>query len=300
MIGYRLTTQMRRVLAMAREEAERLHHEYIGTEHILLRLIRQGDSIAAAVLRNLSVDLDDVQLKIEETVKKGRNRRTIGPDLPYTSRAKKVLELAMMEAKELHHDYVGTEHLLLGLLREEKGIAAQMLHEFGAELEPVRQETLRLLGGPSATRERPGGAGRADRRPTGARRMNLEGVLTVSAIYLAVLGVGFMFAPRQIGIDAVPADPSPALIAYLRVFGGPFLGIAVLNWLARNAEPSAARNAIVLANIVGFGCAASMDVWGVLIGGGARPIAKLFLVVHLLMTVAFVVAGRASMRAKRG
>ena len=126
--------------------------------------------------------------------------------------------------------------------------------------------------------------------------MTLAGVLTVSAIYLAVLGVGFMFAPRQIGIDAVPSDPSPALIAYLRVFGGPFIGIAVLNWLARNAGPSPARNAIVLANIVGFGCAASMDVWGVLIDGGARPIAKLFLVVHLLMTVAFVVAGRATER----
>ena len=84
--------------------------------------------------------------------------------------------------------------------------------------------------------------------------MKLKVLLTVSAIYLAVLGVGFMFAPREIGIDAVPADASPALIAYLRIFGGPILGIAVLNWMARNAEPSAARNAIVLGNIVGFGC----------------------------------------------
>ena len=82
--------------------------------------------------------------------------------------------------------------------------------------------------------------------------MKLKVLLTVSAIYLAVLGVGFMFAPREIGIDAVPADASPALIAYLRIFGGPCLGIAVLNWLARNAEPSAARNAIVLGNIVGL------------------------------------------------
>jgi hypothetical protein len=129
-------------------------------------------------------------------------------------------------------------------------------------------------------------------------RMKLKVVLTVSAIYLAVLGVGFMFAPREIGIDAVPADASPALIAYLRLFGGPFLGIAVLNWMARNVEPSAARNAIVLGNIVGFGCATSMDVWGVF-GGGAREAAKLFLVIHLLMTVAFIVTGRASMRAQR-
>jgi hypothetical protein len=127
--------------------------------------------------------------------------------------------------------------------------------------------------------------------------MKLKVALTVSSIYLAVLGVGFMFAPRQIGIDAVLADASPALIAYLRIFGGPILGIAVLNRMARNAEPSAALNAIVLGN-VGFGCVTLMDVWGVF-GGGARPVAKLFLVIHLLMTVAFVVAGRASMRAQR-
>ena len=128
--------------------------------------------------------------------------------------------------------------------------------------------------------------------------MKLKVVLTVSAIYLAVLGVGFMFAPREIGIDAVPADASPALIAYLRIFGGPILGIAVLNWMARNAEPSAARNSIVLGNIVGFGCVTLMDIWGVF-SGGARSVAKLFLVIHLLMTVALVVTGRASMRAQR-
>ena len=128
--------------------------------------------------------------------------------------------------------------------------------------------------------------------------MKLKVVLTVSAIYLSVLGVGFMLAPRQIGIDAVPPDASPALIAYLRIFGGPILGIAVLNWMGRNADPSAARNAIVLGNIVGFGCVTLIDVWGVF-SGPARPVMKLFLVIHLLMTVAFVVAGRASMRAQR-
>jgi hypothetical membrane protein len=128
--------------------------------------------------------------------------------------------------------------------------------------------------------------------------MKLKTVLTVSAIYLAVLGVGFMLVPLQIGIDAVPPDASPALIAYLRIFGGPVLGVAALNWLARNAEPSAARNAIILGNIVGFGCVTLMDVWGVF-SGGARPVAKLFLVIHLLMTVAFVVAACASMQAQR-
>jgi len=146
MNGYNFTERVRKVLAMAREEAARLHHEYVGTEHILLGLIREGEGVAAAVLNNLSVDLEEIQQKIEDTVKKGKAAQASGPDLPYTSRAKKVLELAMGEARELNHSYVGTEHLLLGLLREEKGIAAQVLTEAGVNLEAARAETLRLLG----------------------------------------------------------------------------------------------------------------------------------------------------------
>src|SRR6266705_3250453 len=125
MNGYNFTDRVRKVLQMAREEAARLHHEYVGTEHILLGLIREGEGVAAAVLTNLNVDLEEIQQKIEETVKKGKAAAAAGPDLPYTSRAKKVLELAMSEARELNHSYVGTEHLLLGLLREEKGSGAQ-------------------------------------------------------------------------------------------------------------------------------------------------------------------------------
>jgi ATP-dependent Clp protease ATP-binding subunit ClpC len=146
MNGYNFTERVRKVLAMAREEAARLHHEYVGTEHILLGLIREGEGVAAAVLQNLNVDLEEVQQKIEEQVKKGKAAQATGPDLPYTSRAKKVLELAMAEARELNHSYVGTEHLLLGLLREEKGIAAQVLTEANVSLESARSETLRLLG----------------------------------------------------------------------------------------------------------------------------------------------------------
>ena len=101
--------------------------------------------------------------------------------------------------------------------------------------------------------------------------------------------MGVLFVPRYFGIGAVPPDATPALIAFLRIFAGPCLGIAVLNWLARNAVPSPARNAIVLANIVGFGCVRATDVWGVF-SGDARPIAKAFLVVHLLFTLAFVAA----------
>src|SRR5688572_9226499 len=146
MNGYNFTERVRKVLAMAREEAERLRHEYVGTEHILLGLIREGEGVAAAVLQNLSVDLDEIQQKIEDTVKKGKATAATGPDLPYTSRAKKVLELAMAEARDLTHNYVGTEHLLLGLLREEKGIAAQVLTDAGINLDAARAETLRLLG----------------------------------------------------------------------------------------------------------------------------------------------------------
>ncbi|MDE3127861.1 MAG: AAA family ATPase, partial [Gemmatimonadota bacterium] len=146
MNGYNFTERVRKVLAMAREEAARLHHEYVGTEHILLGLIREGEGVAATVLQNLNVELDEVQQKIEDTVRKGKAAQATGPDLPYTSRAKKVLELAMAEARELNHSYVGTEHLLLGLLREEKGIAAQVLTEAGISLEAARAETLRILG----------------------------------------------------------------------------------------------------------------------------------------------------------
>ena len=156
MNGYNFTERVRKVLAMAREEAARLHHEYVGTEHILLGLIREGEGVAATVLQNLSVELDEIQQKIEETVKKGKSQATTGPDLPYTSRAKKVLELAMSEARELSHSYVGTEHLLLGLLREEKGIAAQVLTDAGVNLEAARAETLRILG--TEMPQQPGGA----------------------------------------------------------------------------------------------------------------------------------------------
>jgi ATP-dependent Clp protease ATP-binding subunit ClpC len=148
MQGFNFTERVRKVLAMAREEARRLHHEYVGTEHILLALIREGEGVAGAVLRNLQVDLDEIQQEIERQVKKGKLAHTTGPDLPYTSRAKQVIELAMREARELKHSYVGTEHLLLGLLWEEKGIAAQVLTRNNADFASVREETLRVLGAP--------------------------------------------------------------------------------------------------------------------------------------------------------
>jgi len=155
MNGYNFTERVRKVLAMAREEAARLHHEYVGTEHILLGLIREGEGVAAAVLQNLSVDLDEIQQKIEETVKKGKAAAATGPDLPYTSRAKKVLELAMGEARDLSHGYVGTEHLLLGLIgaaeRNPRGdFSPQTLRDLGIDPARARQQVLDELRRASA------------------------------------------------------------------------------------------------------------------------------------------------------
>jgi ATP-dependent Clp protease ATP-binding subunit ClpC len=144
-MNYNFTDRVRKVLAMAREEAIRLQHDYVGTEHILLGLIREGEGVAAAVLTNLSVDVEQIQERIEESVRRGKATIALG-ELPYTSRAKKVLEFAMAEARELNHSYVGTEHLLLGLLREEKGIAAEVLNQLGVTLEEARRQTLKLLG----------------------------------------------------------------------------------------------------------------------------------------------------------
>jgi ATP-dependent Clp protease ATP-binding subunit ClpC len=144
-MNYNFTDRVRKVLAMAREEAIRLQHDYVGTEHILLGLIREGEGVAAAVLTNLSVDLDQIHESVEASVRKGKATIALG-ELPYTSRAKKVLEFAMAEARDFNHSYVGTEHLLLGLLREEKGIAAQVLNSLGVTLDEARGETLKVLG----------------------------------------------------------------------------------------------------------------------------------------------------------
>ncbi len=157
-MNYNFTDRVRKVLAMAREEAIRLQHDYVGTEHILLGLIREGEGVAAQVLLNLNVDLEQIHERIEESVRKGKATIALG-ELPYTSRAKKVLEYAMAEARELNHSYVGTEHLLLGLLREEKGIAAQVLNSLGVSLEDARAETLKLLGSDVNNPSQPSGTG---------------------------------------------------------------------------------------------------------------------------------------------
>jgi ATP-dependent Clp protease ATP-binding subunit ClpC len=146
MNGYNFTERVRRALALAREESMRLHHEYVGTEHILLALLREDAGVATAVLDALHARSDQIVAMIEDAVKAGHPGRRPGPDLPYTSRAKKVLELAMSEARAMHHSYVGTEHLLLGLIAEQRGIAAQVLGQAGVTLERARAETMAILG----------------------------------------------------------------------------------------------------------------------------------------------------------
>ncbi len=153
----RFTDRARKVMALANQEAQRLNHEYIGTEHILLGLVKEGSGVGANVLRNLDVDLRKVRLEVEKLVKAGPEMVTMGK-LPQTPRAKKVIEYAIEEARNLNHNYVGTEHLLLGLLREHDGVAAQVLMNLGLKLEDVREEVLNLLGAGSEQGEGAPGA----------------------------------------------------------------------------------------------------------------------------------------------
>ncbi|GAH83160.1 unnamed protein product, partial [marine sediment metagenome] len=130
----RFTERARRVILLAREEAKRLDHDYLGTEHILLGLIREGEGVGATALQNLGLDLARVRQEAEKAVGRGGGALFLG-QIPFTPRAKKVLELAVTEARNLGHNYIGTEHLLLGLIREGEGVAAQILTNLGADLE---------------------------------------------------------------------------------------------------------------------------------------------------------------------
>ena len=141
----RFTERARKVIILAKEEARRFNHDYIGTEHILLGLIREGEGVASTVLQKLNLSLENIRLEIEKLVQPGPTTQIIG-DIPFTPRAKKALELAAEEARSLGHNYIGTEHLLLGLIREGEGIASQVLLNLGLELNTVRSEVMELLG----------------------------------------------------------------------------------------------------------------------------------------------------------
>ena len=154
----RFTDRARRVVVLAQEEARLLNHNYIGTEHILLGLIHEGEGVAAKALESLGISLEAVRAQVEEII--GHGGQAPSGHIPFTPRAKKVLELSLREALQLGHNYIGTEHILLGLIREGEGVAAQVLVKLGADLSRVRQQVIQLLSGYAGTKEA-GGQGAA-------------------------------------------------------------------------------------------------------------------------------------------
>ncbi|MEX0992276.1 MAG: ATP-dependent Clp protease ATP-binding subunit [Actinomycetota bacterium] len=160
----RFTDRARRVVVLAQEEARMLNHNYIGTEHILLGLIHEGEGVAAKALESLNIRLEDVRQQVEEIIGQGQAAPT--GHIPFTPRAKKVLELSLREALQLGHNYIGTEHILLGLIREGEGVAAQVLQKLGADLNRVRQQVIQLLSGYTGGRETTPGSG--EQQPQGS------------------------------------------------------------------------------------------------------------------------------------
>ena len=150
----RFTERVRKVLFLARDEASRLQHEYIGTEHLLLGIVREGEGIAAKVLKTMGLDFDQIRIAVEKLVSATGGTVMIG-EIPFTPRGKTVLELAVEEARLLNHNYVGTEHLLLGLIREGEGVAARVLLDLGVDRKRVREEILKIIG-PGGSQRRGG------------------------------------------------------------------------------------------------------------------------------------------------
>jgi hypothetical protein len=190
----RFSDRSRRVVVLAQEEARLLGHGYIGTEHLLLGLIRDGEGVAATALRALGADLDTLRREVEALAGPGEGPQ--GGHIPFTPRAKKVLELALREMVRLGHHYIGTEHLLLGLLREGEGAAAQVLRQRGIELDRVRQEVNRQLHG---------NEGRPRRRAPWARSGGEGATLEDIARQLRVLGARLAAIEDRLGIAESPA-----------------------------------------------------------------------------------------------
>ena len=160
----RFTERARKVILLAKEEAKRFNHDYMGTEHILLGLIREGEGVAAAVLQKLGLSPEKIRLEVEKLVQSGPTTMVSG-DIPFTPKAKKVIELAMEEARSLGHNYIGTEHLLLGLIREGEGVASQVLMNLGLDLNRVRSEVITLLGSSTPATPTAGGTGGRTKTP---------------------------------------------------------------------------------------------------------------------------------------
>jgi ATP-dependent Clp protease ATP-binding subunit ClpA len=210
----RFTDRARRVVVVAQEESRKLGHDYIGTEHILLGILGAGESVAVQALESLGVSLEAARQQVEEIV--GRGSHEVSGHIPFTPRAKKVLELSLREAIQLGHNYIGTEHILLGLIREGEGVAAQVLTRLGADLNRTRQQVIQLLHGPQAAETvaeynrplpRPGGPGGLD-----AIRDRLDTIAGQLAAIVSKLGIGGEAQPAG---PAQPPGPRPAALRQL-------------------------------------------------------------------------------------
>ena len=219
----RFTDRARRVVVVAQEESRSLGHDYIGTEHILLGILGAGESVAVQALASLGISLEAARQQVEEIA--GRGSRQVPGHIPFTPRAKKVLELSLREAIQLGHNYIGTEHILLGLIREGKGVAAQVLTRLGADLDQTRQQVIQLLRGPQAAEtvaqysrrsaaRRPGRAGRdpgpagLDRRPAGRGREQARHRRAGRACRIRAAAAGR--GRRRRAGPAAPGDRQPA------------------------------------------------------------------------------------------
>jgi len=213
----RFSDPARRVVVVAQEEARLLGHNYIGTEHLLLGLLRDGTGVAARALESLEIRLEAVRLEVEAII--GHGDSAPSGHIPFTPRAKKVLELSLREAMELGHDHIGTEHILLGLIREGEGVAAQVLVRLGAELSRVRQQVIALVSGPAQGTPFASPA-RADAR-SGPRMRVAATVLgapdanALAAFYERLLGwIVVEEEPGWVRLRTPPGDPVPAGLSF--------------------------------------------------------------------------------------
>jgi ATP-dependent Clp protease ATP-binding subunit ClpC len=183
----RFTERARQVVVLAQDEARKLGHNYIGTEHILLGLLREEEGLAARVLETLGITLEPVRAEVARII--GRGDEAASGQIPFTPRAKKVLELSLREARSLRHNYIGTEHVLLGLVRENEGVAAHILLDFGADAQKIRNEVIGMLSGPG--RREPGGGSSVAFVET---RPGTRGRLIAAAwvVFGVALGIGIL------------------------------------------------------------------------------------------------------------
>jgi ATP-dependent Clp protease ATP-binding subunit ClpC len=189
----RFTERARRVVVFAQEEARELNHSYIGTEHLLLGLMRDADSVAARALQELEIRRDAVREQVTEII--GRGKRSPSGHIPFTPRAKKVLELSLREALQLNHNYIGTEHILLGLVREGEGVAAQVLIKLGGSLSRVRDKVIELA---------PPGTGEGPELPGQLRRSAIRGPLEGLTRRLEAMDERLAAIERHLGLAAGP------------------------------------------------------------------------------------------------